>query len=203
LNFDMLPRPSGLARVLDLRDGIWSSIEDGLMPPKGFTVSDGDWTFSVFRSDDEPRLPSLSTTEGKAALRNWLACGAPVVTDTHVPEWASPGGGTGDGSWQDLYGRLIGPRCATAGCHDARGAALSGMLDLSQACTAHRALLQSGACGEPRVKPGDASSLLVDKIESETPRCGARMPPSGSFSEAEAASVRTWVMSGALAPECP
>lgn len=203
LNFDMLPRASGLARVLEERESIWDTIQSGLMPPKGFALGDGDWTFSVARSSDESRLPSLTSDEGKAAVRNWLACGAPIVQETRIPGWATPGSGVGDGSWSDLHTNLIAPRCATAGCHDSRSASVSGSLDLSERCAARLALLKAGPCGEVRVKPGDAASLLVDKIASETPRCNARMPPSGAFSEAETASVRAWVVAGAIAADCP
>lgn len=203
LNFDMLPRASGLPDVLDQRDEIWESVLNGSMPPKEFVTGDGDWTFSVKRSADEPRLPPLSTDAGKAVLRNWLACGAPIVVDTSVPSWARPASAGGSATWADLHSELIAPRCALSGCHDKRSASSAGDLDLSERCAARRALLATGPCGEPRLKPGDVTSFLVDKIESAAPRCGTRMPPSGAFSAAEAASVRAWIMAGAVAEDCP
>jgi hypothetical protein len=174
LDFDMVPRAIGLANVLRNRELIWDSIVDRTMPPKGYAVGDSDWSFSITRGKDEARLPAIHTDEGKAIVRNWLACGAPIVTDTGVPSWVQAGGGLGDGSWSDLHRNLIAPRCAISGCHDARGASLSGNLDLTESCASRAALLKTGTCGQVRVKPGDASSFLIDKIESTTPRCGSR-----------------------------
>jgi hypothetical protein len=198
----MLPRASGLRKVLRHREEIWDTVHEGTMPPKGFAVGDGDWAFSVERAEGGSRLPALSTETGKAALRNWLACGAPVVVDTSVPGWARPSGG-GGASWDDLHSDVIVPRCAFSGCHDTRGATLAGDLDLSDLCGARRALFETGPCGERRVIAGDASSLLVDKIASAEPRCGDPMPPpAGGLSEQEVTSLRAWVVDGALAEGC-
>lgn len=203
MDFDMLPRAKGLGDVLKHREAIWETVREGTMPPAGFAVGDGDWTFSAFRSDDEARLPPLSTEVGKAAFRNWLACGAPVVVETSVPDWAKPPIGGAVSSWTELHRDVIVPRCAFSGCHDSRSAGIAGELDLSDVCGARRALLESGPCGAPRVKPGDAASLLIDKVENAAPRCADPMPPpSGGLRAAEIASLRAWIEEGARAEDC-
>jgi hypothetical protein len=373
LLFDMLPRPTGVNRILSQRDNMWDSVTSGQMPPKEYAVGDGDWRFDVDRLGME-KLPALSTDEGKGILRNWLACGAPVVVDTKIPSWstkpapvaatpssewtglhqdlrlhcsngschngspsqATPPGwltlpegnarpaqtdagaalssgqisvpfGAGEcevyrwlmygrdvcqqrlvvgsdpsasglvdklenatplcgapmppaepmeasdkasraiamqaltkrikdwigqgalapqcGEWSDLapraddvsggqapqapdwaqlHSQIIGPRCANAGCHDAAGAKLSGKLDLTEACAARRALLEdSGDCGGVRVVPGDTSSMLIDKVASEKPRCKTRMPPGAPLSAQDIKQLRDWVQAGALAADCP
>lgn len=374
LNLDMLPRPTGVHRVLQLREEIWDSLVSGQMPPRDYAIGDGDWRFDVDRQGKD-KLPSLTSREGKGILRNWLACGAPVVVDTKVPGWstkpeaapAAPGAewsavyqdlrrqcsssGCHDGSpvaasapgwlslpegsarpaaadaglqtlaaghisipfsggecevykwllygrdacaqrlvvggdtaasslvdklanatptcgsampppevmeesakaaratamqaltasikdwigngalapqcgdwsdqaarsgetpagepakapaWAELHSKIIAPRCANAGCHDAQGSKLSGKLDLTEACAARRALVEeSGDCGGVRVIPGDVSSMLIDKVASEKPRCKTRMPPGAPLSAQEIKQLRDWVQNGALAESCP
>jgi hypothetical protein len=215
LDFDMLP-PTGWPKVVEDRGEIWSAVTDGAMPPgeRGKSaLGDGDWRFDAQRREGADKLPALSTAEGKAAFRNWLACGAPVVSATRVPTWAqAPNGGDDDGgvepggapTWTRVHTEVIAPSCALAGCHNASGAKGSGMLDMSDLCKARAALLDKGPCGEPRVKPGDAGSLLLDKIESEKPRCMGRMPPPlGGLPQRSIELVRAWVVAGAEAPECP
>lgn len=55
------------------RDAIWRSIERGTMPPGkiGETISE--------LGAPHRGLPSLDSSEGREILRNWLACGVPVV----------------------------------------------------------------------------------------------------------------------------
>jgi hypothetical protein len=212
LNFDMLP-PTGWPRVVEDRDDVWNAISDGDMPPgkRGrATLGNGDWSFDPNRSKRAETLPALSTSEGKAAIRNWLACGAPVVGETHVPSWAMPpasddDAGAGEVTWTRVHEHVIKPHCALAGCHDSSGAQLAGMLDMSEPCSARAALLRKGPCGEVRVKPGDAKSLLLDKLESAKPRCNMTPmpPPLGGLPSDEVELVRDWVIGGAQAAECP
>ena len=200
MNFDMLPRPSGLTDVYHLDDSIWQQVQDGMMPPASYAVGDGLWTYSRARRDDEPHLPKLNTHEGRSILRNWLACGSPVVTDSKVPEWARATGMI-EPVWSDIHPKLIQTRCATSGCHD-RGAA-AGDLVMTDACESYRALLDEvGDCKKRRVVAGDGSSFLLDKVENETPSCGSRMPTIGPLSEGEIAALRTWIEDGAKADEC-
>jgi hypothetical protein len=214
LNFDVLP-PTDWPEVVDRRDDIWGAVTDGTMPPgdRGKTaLGDGDWMFDPQRRKGADKLPALSSREGKAAFRNWLACGAPVVGHTHVPDWAQPPSTDDDGgaengeapTWTQVHSEVIAPSCALAGCHNAGGAKGAGMLDMSNLCKARAALLETGPCGEPRVRAGDADSLLLDKIQSEKPRCMGRMPPPlGGLPASSVELVRAWVVAGAKAPECP
>jgi hypothetical protein len=208
LDFDMLPAPVGWPTAIEHRDEIWEVVLAGEMPPKGSAKSklgDGDWMFDPARRDGGEHLPALASEEGKAALRNWLASDAPVVTATTVPVWAQPPALLGDGGaagadWAAIYQQVIEPSCAIAGCHNAQSA--SGGLDLQGACDAYDQLLAQGACKQPRVIPGDGDSFLLDKLEAEKPACGGRMPPTAPLGADAIASVRTWIEAGAPAEQC-
>lgn len=209
MNFDMLPSPSGWPELVQRRENAWDLVQSGDMPP-GKTgqgvVDEGGWVFDVHLSADAPKLPPLSSDAGKAALRNWLACGAPIVAATKVPSWAqAPATGSGkDGGtasgFDAIFTSILQPSCAIAGCHNASAAA--GGLKLGDACASYAELLKAGACGMPRVRPGDGASLLLNKLESRTPVCGGGMPPKGSLAADKIASVRAWVEAGAEAPSC-
>jgi hypothetical protein len=208
LDFDMLPSPGGWDAVREHEADVWSVVEDGEMPPRGVgqkTQGDGDWVFDAERGPGARRLPKLASEEGKAALRNWLACGAPVVEQTKVPDWALPTSDAGAVSlvdWREIHTTVIAPSCAIGGCHDQSAA---GKLVLLDACDAYDSLRAAGSCGPVRLAPGDTSSLLLDKLESSTPSCGPlRMPPPplAPLPDEIIAALRQWVMSGAPAAEC-
>jgi hypothetical protein len=205
MDFDMLPRPEGWPDVVSMRDPLWDAVQDDSMPPRGVgahTLSNGDWAFDRDRKDPR-RLTNLNTHEGKAAFRNWLACGAPVVAETGIPSWAQPpvsGDGGAIADFHQIFTEILTPKCATAGCHNSPAA---GGLVLVDECAAYEALLAQGSCGgEARVVPGDASSYLMDKLTKAMPQCGAPMPPAGKLPEAELTAIRNWVESGADAPAC-
>lgn len=204
LDFDMLPRPEGWPEVVRNREEIWKSVLDGSMPPRGVgerVVAHGAWAFDRLHPGGA-LLPGLATHDGKAALRNWLACDAPVVADTRVPSWALPptDGGSELSDWGAIFGAIVAPRCATAGCHDA---AAAGRLALLDECDAYSQLLAASSCGgDPRLMPGDGASYLLDKLESDRPRCGAPMPPAGKLVERELMALRRWVEAGAPAQNC-
>lgn len=165
LDFDMLPLATGWPSVVTHSKAIWASVLDGSMPPEGEgqrAVSNGNWSFDPAGRAEADRLPSLSTRAGKAVLRNWLACGAPVVGDTVVPPWtrAPVSGDAGALSdWSALFSEIIAPRCATAGCHNTQTKA--GGLSLNEECAAYAALLEQDACGTPRLIPSDSAAVLL------------------------------------------
>jgi hypothetical protein len=203
MNFDMLPSPTGWPQLIDHRDKAWSLVESGDMPPgkAGETVlGDGDWVFDAERNAQSTKLPPLSTNEGKSAFRNWLACGAPLVSQSKVPQWALPASdATQARDFNAIYKTILAPSCAIAGCHNESA---SGKLSMLDACSAYDALRTAGTCGESRVRPGDVNSLLLDKLQASMPRCGGRMPPTGPLAAADIDAVRAWIMAGAAAPTC-
>ncbi|HVZ34515.1 MAG TPA: hypothetical protein VG963_18930 [Polyangiaceae bacterium] len=213
MDFDVLPKPTALGKIVSMREKIWDQVHSGGMPPKGYEVGDGDWSFDVERRPESPKLPPLSTDDGKAALRNWLACGAPSVADTTVPSWAKPALVRADESaqtWTSLHDDLRGS-CVSQGCHDGLpdDASVPGALPvplLAEECVVYRWLLfNRDQCGERIVVGGDpASSALVARLEQENPACGTRMPPPPAPKEdgGLAGRVRAWVSAGALAPQC-
>lgn len=212
LSFDMLPTPTGWPEIIKHRDDVWQLVHDESMPPAGMgekVVGDGDWTFDVQRREDAPKLPPIASHEGKAVVRNWLACGAPLVADTQVPSWLQAGddqvaddedGGIVMASdWTTIYSQIVRPNCATAGCHNETGA---GQLVMSEECSAYGQLLKAGACGDPRLEPGKLDSLLLEKLESRMPTCGTGMPPAAPLPAKLIAQISAWVEAGAQAPGC-
>jgi hypothetical protein len=195
---------------MERREQAWSLVVSDHMPPgkAGEQVrGDGAWVFDARRRADAARLPALASDEGKSAFRNWLACGAPLVSQPKVPAWVqqTAAGGSDDdaGTGSDfgaIFGHILQPNCASAGCHNASAAGSLKMLD---ACGAYAELMRAGACGMPRVRPGDPGSLLLSKIESRTPICGGAMPPTGPLAADKIAVLRDWISSGAPAPSCP
>ena len=101
----------------------------------------------------------------------------------------------------DVYGPIIATRCAP--CHT-EGA--SGGLDMRDADTAFASLVEVAAAGAAcegegtRVVSGDPdASLIVNKVEAETPRCGNRMPLNRDpLPASEQETIRTWIAGGAL-----
>jgi hypothetical protein len=206
MNFDMLPSPLGLKQILMHRESAWDAVESGEMPPRNYkgTLDSAKWSFDLQRRPDAPTLPSLSSAEGKAILQNWLACGAPVVTETRAPAWAQPARNPFPPdqavAWKDLYEMVLAPSCAQAGCHDATTAA--GKLTFKDVCQARKAVLGSGLCGKILVEPGDPdASFLVEKLESATPSCGSSMPPTGRLAQPTLDAIRSWISDGASAAD--
>lgn len=207
MDFDMLPAPRGLGGMLHHVETAWSLVESDDMPPRGDTLlvlANGDWSVDVERHADAPRLPSLASEAGKGAFRNWLACGAPVVTTTQVPLWAvpmrDPFAGDAVPAWHDIYEVILRPQCALSGCHSAASAA--GGLAMADECSSYRAMFQAGACGEVLVRARDGSSLLNDKVTATKPRCGGPMPPIGVLPIAFTDAIARWIESGAEASSC-
>jgi hypothetical protein len=205
LNFDMMP-PRGWPAVIEQREEIWSAVAGGEMPPsqRGHDVmADGQWSFALGEESAES-LPPITTREGKAALRNWLACGAPVVGSTRVPVWAQPprdAGGAGEADWSAIFEQVIRPTC-TPGCHSAPTAGGLVMLD---ECEAYEQLLARASCGDtPRLVPGEQDSLLIRKIAQEQPGCGQRMPPppASALAPDVVEWIKAWITAGAPAQNC-
>ncbi|MCB9596493.1 MAG: hypothetical protein H6719_27465 [Sandaracinaceae bacterium] len=208
-----------------LRHLVYGQVQSGAMPPP--ETANGPPTESLYQRVPEgeregPPLPSVESDEGRAILRNWLACDAPVVErtlmrndgnensvgETHSTIETTPV----EPRWSEIYPRIIERSCAFSDCHDAATAA--GALDMSTSAVA-LAALRSGArgrlCGDSgaqRVVPGEpiddenpAQSLLILKLRGSGPAgrvCGSRMPMAGNYlSEARVEAIETWIRNGA------
>jgi hypothetical protein len=95
---------------------------------------------------------------------------------------------------------LFTAQCAFVGCH--AGAAPQAGQDLS-AGNAYESLVNvesTQVAGVQRVLPGDPdASFLLEKVSSDQPRVGSRMPLAGSpLSEDEIDMIREWIRQGAL-----
>jgi hypothetical protein len=209
VDFDMLPSPSGWPNLVSRRVDAWDEVESGHMPPSGagrMATTNSQWVFDLDRNPDRAKLPALDTQEGKAAVRNWLACGAPLVVATAVPQWAMPSGSAGDGGvsegFEGIYTDILKVSCATVGCHN--NASAAGGIKYLDACGSYAELTKAGICGAPWVKAGDAKSPLLELITSRTPKCGQVMPPAPAalLAPAKIATIRKWIEDGAKAPKC-
>ncbi len=154
------------------RDSIFGQVSSGAMPPRGI----GDTVaLPAYRTYTGPAdavgtpVPSIRSAEGREILRNWLACGSPVVESTTLPI-ATPCASdaqcttthrcdTARGfcedvgaivdlratttmpTWGSIYATVLSPTCALSVCHGTLGAAASGNLDLSSPALAYTALV--------------------------------------------------------------
>lgn len=140
-------------RAFDLRHEILEQVQRGLMPPPGPEAADALAsmpTYDRVAADGTSfvPLPALDTEEGEQILRNWLACGLPIVERTQDPvtipsEYRDrdtyPLGLTVpscarrcvDPTWPDIVEQILIPSCALSRCHDSEEPAAE--LDLSVA----------------------------------------------------------------------
>ncbi len=173
-------------RIFDLRDDIYAQVVGGQMPPRGIgsarvddSLAMGGGYHSYTDASDlvGTSVPTVHTAEGHAILRNWLACGAPMIEGvTPVMSVACHQDGdcaiTGScvvsagvcgtvgataaartvdiqPTWDSIYAGVIQHTCATSGCHDASGAPFSGHLDMSSADLAYADLVGVAADRAP------------------------------------------------------
>ena len=211
------------------RAAIYDQVSRGLMPPAGVAepcprggaacgIPLGRPSYIRVPPGERtgPPLPPIETDEGRAILRNWLACGAPVI-ERSAPRDDGNDSQVGDVEpsiepapvaprWAEIYGRILQPTCAFSRCHDSTSSA--GTLDLSDPSTARTALLGPAGgrlCGvspAQLVVPGSPeTSLLVHKLRGLGPDgrvCGSSMPSVGSdLSTGQLDSIETWIRNGA------
>lgn len=226
LNFDLLPAETaaqtttlrkGLRAAYEYRHAIMDEVRHGDMPPSGrgaLVSSDGD------RYREEPA--SLSTSKGQEILRNWLACGSPIVerTDSNRPSGVAAIGDilsprpvtvTTEPTWTRIYEDVLVPRCGTGPCHSE--ASHRAELTFANPARAYDALINQPAAGDDckdggadLVVPGDPErSLLVQKLtgldETGQPVCGEIMPLRRrvlALPESLIDPIREWVEAGAL-----
>lgn len=204
-------------KVVELRDSIWQQVRDGMMPPNG--------RFDAYKQlknlyDSEEASPCTrgkrygSTTDGAAqgVLRNWLACGAPIVevNSKVVEKAATPGlvgrqypmcsGDLPDGEIITLGTVMDGPFAFCANCHP--GLSDPDLRDVSSAAEAFASTAE--VCdGKPYVTPGDPEqSFLYDVISKDDPGCGiSRMPKGQKLSADQIKLVSDWITAGAPTTE--
>jgi hypothetical protein len=198
LNFDVVPNDTsqpevdrvtrGAKVVSDHRDAMWGQVEAGYMPPKGG--------------------PPLSAVD-KETLRNWLACGAPVIV--------TPGSAAVAADWNSIY-QTLGKTCTV--CHGTATAMVSGngfllgdpdTTNPVNVCAAYHNILNKlsvttmGMCSSMNltliVPFQPDASLLLRKIEGTQP-CGMGMPLGAPLGPNNATSiaVRQWITNGAPPP---
>lgn len=187
LNFDVVAASmldeakvaKGTATVHDWRAEIWDQIGEGDMPPEGNVKF---------------------TADQKETVRNWLACGAPVQNQAPNP--------TMEMTWATIYQGL--GDCLA--CHNAQNPAAGQGFGLGlpgDPCSALDNLINQPAVTPAcqgsgmLVVPGyPDQSLLLNKLEQETPVCGGRMPAVGMLDPSVISALRTWVAAGAQT-NCP
>jgi hypothetical protein len=205
-------------RVYEHRRSIWAQVASANMPIDG-AVGElvGESAPVYYRELPDTPMATLDTEDGREVLRNWLACGAPVVERTAPVDDPSyePTGWIVDpievepleANWNNIYTRLIEPRCNGGPCH---GASEAGELNLEGDAEALAALLNVASdgeeCGETGARlivPGDPdASLFVHKLSGRDaagePVCGRLMPIGASrLSEPSLQAVRDWIAGGA------
>ena len=231
LSFDMVGSRTPSDRLLDVaaidrlaigRDAIAANAEACLGQVRSGAMPPGAAGADARASGVYPGLPSIDDANAEI-LRNWLACGSPVVERTSEPRAGlthrdeCPPGDVGvcivrdevepvAPTFASIYARILYPACGNS-CHGpAAGPSLAAShdLDLSSARTAYEALLSPGdgtVCGgATRVVPGSPeTSLLIDKLEERLERCGQRMPDRGPYlDDASIEAIRTWIAEGAV-----
>jgi len=210
----------GRGNVIEWARDIYAAVESGVMPPFGRATLEAHAAAPRYRriavDGTETRLGAVDSAEGIEVLRNWLACGAPVVERT---EPAASRNRVGDTvalgaaepplpTFESLFSRVIFPRCG-ASCH---GPTLPFVLeetalDLSQIDGAYAGLIDRAAggsgCGPggPTIAvPGDPEgSLLIAKLRGDPDVCGAPMPLGETpLAPATVAAFAEWIRDGAL-----
>lgn len=193
LNFDVVPHDTSMPEIARVTQGekvvhdnidtMWSMVDSGAMPP-----------------ENQGRMFSA---QDKETLRNWLACGAPVIK--------APVQATAD--WSSIYNGLTSNGCLA--CHgSASPVGDNFVLSMSamDACTAYKNIVSKpsittqGGCassGLQVVVPGQPDmSLLVQKLEG-TQTCGSAMPLGTTGlgpSNPTVMALRAWITNGAPPP---
>lgn len=157
-----------------MRGAIFHQVESGAMPPPppaGETaLAAGARYRAAPGTPDERPLPSIASAEGRALLRNWLACGAPVV---EAVEGESQGVG-------DVVPRFEVTRCQDASECEARQACEAGVcvcLEGLAACDGRCIDLQRdpehcGACGSGCGARFCVDGSCSDACPTGTTECG-------------------------------
>ncbi len=214
---DVLRQRRARFRVVQEAASILGSIEIGVMPPPAAPDSSIDRVYqgapSYARAEGGEALPEITSAAGREILRNWLACGAPVVERGAAREDGVPAVVEEplfvppvEPTWPSIFESLVGSRrCATPLCHGGNSRA---GYEALVAADAYRGLVGQPARGEDcdgqgtLVVPGDSgASLLLSKLDG-TSTCGDAMPLNQiPVRQATVDAVAAWIDCGA--PEGP
>jgi hypothetical protein len=226
LNFDVAPLTAqsteanisalrdGIAHVRDHAGDIWGEVAAGTMPPgEAGKRPEQTWKVAGGTVPADP-LTGVTTDRGKATIRNWLACGAPIVAGaTGAPDIANTFGPlvdplkittTGAPTFDMVYDTVF-RSCGTS-CHMPGGYMVG--LDLSSKATTLSSLIDKAPfagggqamCGSVTKKlivPGNCKESLVYLKLGATPPCGTQMPPTGALAPASVQLLCDWIDAGA------
>ncbi|MDB4973137.1 MAG: hypothetical protein JWN48_1478 [Myxococcaceae bacterium] len=204
--------------IYDQRDEIWQQVSAGLMPPQGKFVSFQKLSsiFSSVKTDACSRnkaYASIATDSSREVLRNWLACGVPIVeSNSRVVEKPRVSGAEGyqypsceratsseaeEPPVVSLESLLEGALSSCSACHP-----ILSEPDFSSIDKLRTSLLESSTviCNDkPYLTSGSPEqSFLYDVLAKADPGCGtARMPSGGPFlSDSDLRLVAKWIAAG-------
>ncbi len=225
--------PDGIGETIVEQAGRFRVIDESAQSPTLYTevlpcnhpltsCAPGETTQQV----ETPFLSAIGTPEGNEILRNWLACGAPVVESAKSDPDEAPGSPCGgvsgaghagdcvhgvpvtldvpDPTWTSIYTEVIEPLCGVS-CHGGTPSFVEeSQLDLSNQQLAYESIVGEVAKGQAcagvgtLIVPNDsAASLFIDKLTPE-PLCGDPMPSAETVLPNEVVDViRAWVDAGA------
>jgi cytochrome c5 len=206
--------------VFEERDLIWQQVKDGLMPPEGMGAAFRMLANKILDSDDDEPCTrgkpykDITDKQSQDVLRNWLACGAPIVESQGPSVKKNLTAGVagyqymmcgdepapvGDGGMpvvitlDDVQERVIDMACTT--CH---GGAIPP--DLSTADKSFEYFSTEKCNDKPYLDVAGkdpAKSYLHELVTKEKPACTAfKMPQGGSLSSTQLRLVEDWIKAG-------
>jgi hypothetical protein len=218
--------------AIEWRYHIMHELEDGTMPPgeAGELVLDGarDMAYRMGLPESSPELPAIDTSEGRAIVEQWLACGAPVIERSIPSGSLNPGDNctcvgagcdlvsaavVGDcfvradaelaADWSAIYTQTIVPSCLGSGCHG-DGSTTAPLMGTQQ--MAYDALVGQSASGTcvstslQYVTPGDSENSVLRQVLVSNDNCSVSRMPLGraELSEAAIQSIADWIDAGAM-----
>lgn len=206
--------------VFEERNLIWQQVKDGVMPPDGLGARFRELVKSIADTSESepctrgPAYKEIGEKQTQDVLRNWLACGAPIVESQGASvtrdkiagvagyqfKMCGEGGEGGGGepiTIELLQEQVIDSKCAT--CH---GGAIEP--DLSTADKSYEVFTAAGdACmGKPYVDMAGkdlGQSYLHELLTADKPSCppGIKMPQGSTLSSAQLKLFEDWIAAGA------
>lgn len=203
------------------RDEVYHLVSEGEMPPTGPAGAKARQSVSEYRVNTAEDgsggqvLAKIEAAASKKILKNWLACGAPVVERTE-PSSVGTAAPVGDivergessppgANWSEIYARVIERRCVS--CHSTDAPEFPDhQLDLGDIDVAYENLIGittigvgCEGSGAVRVVPGDPdASALLSKLSEAEPLCGGPMPDGAPMLPADVlGAIESWIEQGA------